>query len=101
MEKDKAETEGDETCVQCTHTTKVRHTEYSPASQPAYESANSTGVQKVATPAFLLTSLTATACARSETKRAGDDGGWSEWSGVEWMGRHKRRDNGAIKTAAE
>ena len=59
-------TEGDETCVQCTHT-KVRHTEYSPASQPAYESANSTGVQKVATPAFLLASLTATARVRSET----------------------------------
>ena len=60
-------------CAVHTHT-MVKHTEYSPASQPAYESANSTGVQKVATPAFLHTYLAHSDRARPIGDLASEEG---------------------------
>ena len=81
MEKDKAETEGDETCVQCTHT-KVRHTEYSPAS-PLMKALTRQGCRKWPR---LPSSLPRSQQPRAPDRRLSERGREDGVSGVEWSG---------------
>ena len=78
----------------------VNHTEFGPASFCKRELRLDGGAESWRCHACLHRSLPPSRPSRVFDRRPSERASEDGVSGVEWMGRHKRRDNGAIKTAA-